>query len=609
MTSVTPESSRTRAGPASSPPSGGTALTFYSPDLTRSGNRGEMSAKKAGKQKAVDTPPMMQRHGFANELQPGTDTFVSRYLVIDGYPAELIVDHRLQVVEERMKQYACFLQSVPLVTREVIRLRFDDLEEACEAHLILTQLNFVVRYITQHEFAGAKFQDVTSAMEFEGQIEIVIRTTPTGDISERDMFDIAHRYARFVGAEFGKVHDHVNYGCATPVSALDSIDWRFRVEMKSVDAANRAVQHASAYPYGGEVASAAWLCVRVRHWLPPTSETNSNSSTPPFDRYGRLTGYRLQPLFVPARHPSDAHNRVRKERILDGSDVRTTVMLRNIPNKMDKLELKALLDRICFGRFDFVYLRIDFSTASNVGYAFINVTDMTGLLAIVQHLDGHAWAGYRTAKAAEISYATIQGKEALEQKFRNSSVMQEAPFCRPAVFMTYERAAEVHTQATALGEAAAAFTIVGTQIAFPPPDNPAKLQRSMDSARQVGLYPPHGAGAGVDHRNRSSIWDRGTPRDLQVAVMHPAGGLPEIVKRSVEMWFAHRTGQFIQFEAVPLAQVHEFIQQHPWMFANAGPFVQPGVIGQRPSITPGTLIMAPPNTLPPAHAGHINFTE
>jgi hypothetical protein len=35
------------------------------------------------------------------------------------------------------------------------------------------------------------------------------------------------------------------------------------------------------------------------------------------------------------RHPADQHNRVRRERILDGTDVRTTVMLRNIPNKMD----------------------------------------------------------------------------------------------------------------------------------------------------------------------------------------------------------------------------------------------------------------------------------
>lgn len=40
-------------------------------------------------------------------------------------------------------------------------------------------------------------------------------------------------------------------------------------------------------------------------------------------------------LMSARRHPNDQHNRVRRERILDGSDIRTTVMLRNIPNKMD----------------------------------------------------------------------------------------------------------------------------------------------------------------------------------------------------------------------------------------------------------------------------------
>lgn len=32
---------------------------------------------------------------------------------------------------------------------------------------------------------------------------------------------------------------------------------------------------------------------------------------------------------------NDKNNRVRRERIVDGTDVRTTVMLRNIPNKLD----------------------------------------------------------------------------------------------------------------------------------------------------------------------------------------------------------------------------------------------------------------------------------
>jgi hypothetical protein len=36
-------------------------------------------------------------------------------------------------------------------------------------------------------------------------------------------------------------------------------------------------------------------------------------------------------------------------------------MLRNIPNKVNQQDLKKLLDETSFGRYDFMYLRIDFS--------------------------------------------------------------------------------------------------------------------------------------------------------------------------------------------------------------------------------------------------------
>lgn len=76
-----------------------------------------------------------------------------------------------------------------------------------------------------------------------------------------------------------------------------------------------------------------WMTDSCEHYVPPLS----SQSTPTRDRTGRLTGFRpahitLQPS---RRHLADMHNRVRAERITDGSDIRTTVMLRNVPNKMD----------------------------------------------------------------------------------------------------------------------------------------------------------------------------------------------------------------------------------------------------------------------------------
>ena len=274
-----------------------------------------------------------------------------------------------------------------------------------------------------------------------------------------------------------------------------------------------------------------WALNEPSLWSGDPAPNSPHRIKPRVDDQGRFVGYRPAANTCNApvqRHPADQHNRVRRERILDGSDVRTTIMLRNIPNKMDwvrdlprrfgaptlttvQISLKSLLDEVCFGTYDFVYLRIDFKSGCNVGYAFINFADVGGMIALIDRVERRCWTAYRSSKAAEISYATIQGREALVQKFRNSSVMQETPFCRPRLFLPYVDA-----------DASDKLRATGTEQPFPRPDNLSKLQRSMDSARSVGLYPPHGYSAVTEHRNRASAYDRGTPRDMmQVAATLP----------------------------------------------------------------------------------------
>jgi hypothetical protein len=61
-----------------------------------------------------------------------------------------------------------------------------------------------------------------------------------------------------------------------------------------------------------------------------------------------------------------------------GQGNRTTLMIRNIPNKYTQKVLMQTIDEASFyGRYDFFYLPIDFKNRCNVGYAFINMADTT----------------------------------------------------------------------------------------------------------------------------------------------------------------------------------------------------------------------------------------
>lgn len=171
------------------------------------------------------------------------------------------------------------------------------------------------------------------------------------------------------------------------------------------------------------------------------------------------------------------NNPVDVNRIMRGEDVRTTVMLRNIPNKMNCHELKQTIDVFVRGCYDFSYLRIDFNNGMNVGYAFINFSHPSHIAQFAMAMQHRRWDVYNSDKHAEISYATKQGIHSLIDAFRNSSVMEEHPDARPKLWFTDMDRPE----------------LAGQERPFPPSDNHLKLQRSRDNKRSNGLYAAHRA--------------------------------------------------------------------------------------------------------------------
>ncbi|KAI4343547.1 hypothetical protein L6164_010882 [Bauhinia variegata] len=123
-------------------------------------------------------------------------------------------------------------------------------------------------------------------------------------------------------------------------------------------------------------------------------------------------------------------------RILSGEDNRTTLMIKNIPNKYTSKMLLAAIDEHCRGTYDFLYLPIDFKNKCNVGYAFINMIDPGQIIPFHQAFNGKKWEKFNSEKVASLAYARIQGKAALIAHFQNSSLMNEDKRCRPILFHT-----------------------------------------------------------------------------------------------------------------------------------------------------------------------------
>jgi len=105
--------------------------------------------------------------------------------------------------------------------------------------------------------------------------------------------------------------------------------------------------------------------------------------------------------------------------VADGES-RTTLMIRNIPNKYNQKMLLSLLDRRHKNKFDFFYLPIDFKNKCNLGYAFVNFVSIEATVDFYNEFQEKRWEEFNSKKVCEISYARVQGKDALVEHFKNS---------------------------------------------------------------------------------------------------------------------------------------------------------------------------------------------
>jgi len=128
------------------------------------------------------------------------------------------------------------------------------------------------------------------------------------------------------------------------------------------------------------------------------------------------------PNYAGASEESKAIYKIHLNEILTGADSRTTLMIRNIPNKYTQ---KMLLEKINLNHsteYDFLYLPIDQSNNCNVGYAFINFISPYYILRFYAEMNAKKWERFNSEKKCKLAYARIQSLEGLKEHFKSSTI-------------------------------------------------------------------------------------------------------------------------------------------------------------------------------------------
>lgn len=161
-------------------------------------------------------------------------------------------------------------------------------------------------------------------------------------------------------------------------------------------------------------------------------ETSTTVTKPPESFTPPKKGYKSEGK---SRTRDDKHQfALDISQVRSGEERRTTLMIKNIPNKYSQKMLLTAVDVNHKGRYDFFYLPIDFKNKCNVGYAFINFIKPIYILDFYEEFNNKKWERFNSEKVCEITFARIQGKNSLISHFQNSSLMCEDKPYRPIIF-------------------------------------------------------------------------------------------------------------------------------------------------------------------------------
>ena len=115
--------------------------------------------------------------------------------------------------------------------------------------------------------------------------------------------------------------------------------------------------------------------------------------------------------------------------IANGKDLRTTIMIRNIPIKYTDEKLNEEFKEF-HGKYDCLYMPYDYEKNGNRGYAFINFVNSLHILLFYEKFNGKKWIHFESSKICELNMAHFQGFNEIQKHAKNFKELKKTNFSK-----------------------------------------------------------------------------------------------------------------------------------------------------------------------------------
>jgi hypothetical protein len=139
-------------------------------------------------------------------------------------------------------------------------------------------------------------------------------------------------------------------------------------------------------------------------------------------------------IFNPLPDSEKEKNIINLLDIFKCKDSRTTLMIKNIPNKYTISLFLEEINKNFKNEYDIFYLPIDYINKCNLGFAFINFIEPFHIILFYELYRGKKWNRFNSDKICELLYAKYQGRKELISHFEKGTVLSfESEEKRPLI--------------------------------------------------------------------------------------------------------------------------------------------------------------------------------